>query len=90
MTITVRMEIAIQVDLPVPVPESAVDEQGVVTDEKFREAAIVAAIGSMPQSCEIDVSGYLGIPFKTTGPDCSLAKVFNEASDTDVIEVEAE
>jgi len=93
-TIYVRLDVEIQVQLPVEIPEDSIGEDGVLLNSKYREAAIEAACGWIHQSGEIDVSGTLGVPFhtRTRGPDhvCSLAKIFADVSDSDVTEVRIE
>ena len=90
----VRLDTEIQVRLPRTIPDSEIDENGNLADGKYREAALAAAISRVRGQSEMDVSGYLDIPFhvQTMSPDdlTSMADVFSDANETDVTEVRVE
>jgi len=89
----VRFDLEVVVDLPGGIPEDAVDENGEIIADKYREAAVGAAVSLLRRDAEIDVSAALDMPFHTITRGtaiCSFAKCSADVSDSDVTEVRAE
>jgi hypothetical protein len=90
-TVYVRLEFEARVLLPVVIPDDQIDDEGeLLLHGKYREAAVAAVLNFLPQWGVIDVSSELGVNGPNSNDENGEAKVFIDASDSDITEVRCE